>query len=426
MMFDKLREKLQALGCRDWELTQTDKTSWEFYFIRHRLDQHRVVDVTSFEVTVYRQIEEGFVGNASGEVFVNSTDEQIDEFLNSLMAQAVLVKNPVYEIADKPVEEQAQQDVDVRAIAGDFIRAMRDVPETETEYLNSYEIFASRITRRYLNSKGVAYTCTYPSSMAAVVVTARRGDHEIELYRIYRSGTCDAKRLTSDVAGVMAYGADRLSAVPTPSLGTADVVFSTSDAVNIYSFFTNRMTAGAKIRKISPWEIGKPVFEEATGDAVTVRAVPVLENSSRNDTVDEEGCAIREKLIIENGVARNFWGGRQFSQYLGLEDSALINNFIITGGTKSAEEIRSGDYLEVVEFSDFQVDAMGGDIAGEIRLGYLHQGGKVTVVTGGSVSGTMLKAGSSMEFSAETVQYDTKKIPAVTKLHSLSVTGAEG
>jgi PmbA protein len=97
----------------------------------------------------------------------------------------------------------------------------------------------------------------------------------------------------------------------------------------------------------------------------------------------------------------------------------------VDGGKRSEAEIRRDDYLEVVEYSSFQVDAMGGDIAGEIRLGYLHRGGEVRIVSGGSVTGQMADVIPTMEFSAETEQYDTFVIPRVTLLKNLKITGIE-
>ena len=88
-------------------------------------------------------------------------------------------------------------------------------------------------------------------------------------------------------------------------------------------------------------------------------------------------------------------------------------------------EVRQGDYLEVVEYSAFQVDPMGGDIAGEIRLGYLHQGGEIRIVSGGSVTGQMADAIPTMTFSSETEQYDNFVIPRVTRLKNLKITGVE-
>jgi len=98
---------------------------------------------------------------------------------------------------------------------------------------------------------------------------------------------------------------------------------------------------------------------------------------------------------------------------------------VVEGGSRAEAELRKGDYLEVVEFSDFQVDPMGGDIAGEIRLGYLHKNGTVRIVSGGSVSGKMADVLPTLTFSKETEQYDTSVIPSVTLLKDLKITGVE-
>jgi len=68
---------------------------------------------------------------------------------------------------------------------------------------------------------------------------------------------------------------------------------------------------------------------------------------------------------------------------------------------------------------------MTGAIAGEIRLGYLHEGDKMTIVSGGSVSGSMTDFVKEMYLSKELKQYNNMLIPAVTRLEQVSVTGAE-
>ena len=183
------------------------------------------------------------------------------------------------------------------------------------------------------------------------------------------------------------------------------------------------MSADMIFRQLSDWEPGKAIAENMTGDRITMKAVSALENSSSDYPIDEEGAAIRDRVLIRSGVAENIWGHRQFCQYLGAEDSSIVRNLVVEGGARSEEEIRRGDYLEVVEYSSFQVDAMGGDIAGEIRLGYLHQNGQVRIVCGGSVTGQMAEVIPTMEFSAETEQYNNFVIPRVTRLKNLKITG---
>ena len=425
-MLNHIEEQIKALGCTIWELREETTKGWEFYFIRQELDQNRITEVRTFPVTLYRPLEGELLGSASGEIAPTDSDSEIQKKLADIYYQASLVKNHSYKLNDKPVGSPALKEVDTAAIAKDFISAMAKVHETETEYVNSYEIFVREITRHYRNSNGVEYTVRYPSSMIEVIVNARREEHEIELYRMFESGTCDAEKLCRDVEKALRYGKDRLLTEPTPALNKYDVLLSTDDALAVYRwYFTEKINTETIHSRLSDWKPGKTVAEYTTGDRLTLKAVSTLQNSSEDYPIDKEGAVIRDRTLIRDGVVESLWGPRQFSQYLGVEDSALAKNFVVEGGACSESEIRKGDYLEVVEFSDFDVNLVGGDIAGEIRLGYLHQNGTVRIVTGGSVSGKIDDAIPMMQFSRETEQYDTWVIPRVTLLKNLKITGAE-
>ena len=431
MTIEQIKQLLEGSGADAWELTDTETEGWEFYFIRHKLDQNRVKAVRHTKVCVYRKCDDGAsLGSASEELPPTATPEEAEALIRDLLFRATLVKNPVYELNKPsgipPAAGPKSPSAEVSDIARAFLSAMKSIPETSTEDINSYEIFVNMDKVRFLNSEGIDLTETRPSSMVEVVVNAREGSHEIELYRLYHSGTCDAEALTRDLTETLRYGKDRLLAVPTPPLGKAAVVFPTADAVQIYdNWFVTRMNASMKYRRYSDWEIGQPVAKDVKGDTVTVRAVASLPNSSENRAFDPEGAPVHDLLLIENNVPKNFWGGRQFSQYLGLTDSFLAGNFSVEGGSKMASELRTGQYLEVVEFSDFAVDPLSGDIAGEIRLAYWHDGTKITPVSGGSVSGTMTDFVREMYLSRETRQYDHYLIPAVTRLEGVTIAGIE-
>ena len=426
MMLERIIRKLGEIGCAQYELREKTVNTWEFYFIRHRLDQNRVVRVKSAEVKLFRPLEDGkMLGSASGEISPTASEEELDTALRNIWYQASLVRNPAYTLTGTPLPEIPSEPVDVKAISEGFLRAMRAVPETETERINSYEIFVREISESFRNSNGVAWSATYPESMIEVVVNASRGEHEIELYRSFSSGVCDEEKLTRDVSKALRFGKDRLLAGPTPKLGKSDVLFTTADAVSIYEYFTDRMAAGLRYRKLSDWKKGESIAPGSTGDRVTVFAAAKLDNSSRSCPVDEEGALIRERYLIRDGVAEESWGSRQMSEYLGEGDSSIVYNFVVSGGSEEAAALHSGDYLELVEFSDFQVDSVSGDLMGEIRLGYWHHGDSVEIITGGSVSGNMREAVRTMRFSSETEQYDTFVIPRETRLYGLTITGVE-
>ncbi len=428
MSVDTIREVLEYSDIAGYEITDTKIRGWEFYLIRHKLDQNRVKDVEHIQVKVFRSLEDGkYLGSAKTEISPTAGKEEIKAAIERLSLQASYVKNPSYTLNNRVnfLEAEAKP-VDVSSIAKDFMEAAKAVPETGTEDINSYEIFVNEIERRIINSEGIDYTVKYPDSMMEVVVNARRDGHEIELYRMYHSGTCDKASLVHDITETMKFGKDRLLCEPTPKLGTYAVLFSTDAVLSIYrNYYLERMSAGYKFMGYSDFEIGKPVTQDAEGDKVTLYALHELPNSSRNFLFDEEGALIRDRCLIRNNIPETFFGSRQFSQYLNLEHSSLVYNYSVEGGSKSAAELRKGDYLEVVEFSDFQCDAITGDIAGEIRLAYWHHDGVTTPVSGGSVSGSMKDLSKHMYLSKETRQYDTAVVPAVTRLEGVKITGVK-
>ena len=427
-MLEQVLEILKNAGVYAWEVTEMRTEGWEFYFIRHALDQNRAKRIYSLGIKVYQKIGEDKIGSAGAELPPTASSEEAKKLVANLAYQATLAPNKLYTLRKPSEAHAAHRDrvcVDVPAIAGDFLRTLKALPETETEDLNSYEIFASSATRRYLNSEGVDVTETYPESMAEVIVNARNGNHEIELYRMYESGSCDAAGLERDLKKAMAYGRDRLLAKPTPALGKADLILSGEDAIEVYSYFADRLDPAMICRRMSDWAIGKPIAEDVKGDRVTLTAKRELPNSSLNRAFDSEGSPIRDTVMLRDNVPEHFLGGRMFSCYMGLEDSFQPGNYAVAGGKQHEAALRQGKYLEAVEFSGFEVDSMTGDIFGEIRLAYWHDGETVTPVTGGSVSGNLRELLGELYLSAETVQYDNWSIPAVTKLNGVTVAGIE-
>ena len=426
-MVEQLMELLRGAGLYAWELSEERTEGWEFYFIRHTLDQNRAKDVRHINLKVYQRIGDASIGSAAAEVPPTAGAAEAKRLVESLAYQATLAPNRVYTLNAPKAEHETHRDsetVDVAAIAREFLETMAALPEGPDADVNSYEIFVNSVTRRFVNSEGIDVTETYPDSMIEVVVNARREGHEIELYRMFHCGGCDAEALRRDLGRAMDYGRDRLRAQPTPALGQADVLFSTDDAKAIYRYFAARLDPAMVLRRISDWQLGTPIAEDVKGDRVTLTALRSLPNSSRSRAFDAEGAPIRDTVMLRDNVPEHYLGGRMFSAYMGLEDSFQPGNLAVTGGTRTEEELRRSPYLEAVEFSDFQVDPMTGDIFGELRLAYWHDGETVTPVSGGSLSGNLQELLRELYLSRESAQYDNWRIPALTRLNGVTVTGA--
>ena len=416
---------LRQSGADAWEMTVQTRQSWEFYFIGHRLDQNRALNVEHRHVRLYRRSGDGFIGSAGGEIPPSATPEEAKAAIAGYLRSAAGVRNPDYSLQPKGEPDDACEPLPSLAqMASDFIRLMQHLPETENESVNSYEIFTGHVTTRYVNSEGVDRMRTAPQSMLEVVLNAREGAREIELYRKMHLGLCDPESLRRRLSDALSYGKLKLAAQPTPALGRADVLFSGEAAATLFDFFADRLSADYKVRGYSDWEIGQPIAE-CSGDRVTLTALRALPNSSKNAAFDAEGAPVRDTVLLEDGVPRHFLGTRQFSQYMGLSDSFIPGNLAVSGGTHAEADLRKGPTLEVLEFSDFQVNPMNGDIAGEIRLALWHDGEKTLPVSGGSLSGSMMDYMRQMRMTEATEQLDDRLIPVLTRIDGIRVTGAE-
>ncbi|MGM9940724.1 MAG: metallopeptidase TldD-related protein [Bulleidia sp.] len=421
---NQIVELLKASRADAWELTDTKTEGWEFYFIRHELDQNRLRHVEHVQVTVYVSMNDGAsYGIASGELHPTWSVDQKAAFIDQLCDTAQYGENRVFELHEPKEVRTEAVNINPRDNAAQFIETMKSVHETETEFINSYEIFTDVSTTRFLNSNGIDITETVPSSMVEVVVNARDAEHEIELYRMYRGGSCNSAYLKQEIENTMRYGHDRLSAVDTPVNLNVPVVFTTDAACAIYDYFLARIDGAYIYRGMSQAKEGEALIEDRQEYPLTIRAVRNLPNSSANHVMDQEGGLIEDRVLIDHNMTASITGSRRFAWYLGKKDSFIVSNYEVEPSDVCEDDILKGSYLEVVEFSGFQVSPMTGDIFGEIRLGYLHDDNGITVVKGGSISGNIRNQLKDMLFSDTLKQYNNKSIPAVTCMKHLTIAG---
>ena len=144
---DTLLNVLKTSGADAWEVTDLEEKGWEFYFIRHSLDQHRAKDVRSFNVKVFKKFED-CLGSAEAAVPVDASEAEMRRTVEGLCSDASYVRNPFYTL-NKPCEvetaDQEAENIDLEAISGDFIRTLASVPETVTEDLKQINIYSDII-----------------------------------------------------------------------------------------------------------------------------------------------------------------------------------------------------------------------------------------------------------------------------------------
>ena len=84
-MLKDILDVLKNSDADDWEVTDTETDGWEFYFIRHNLDQNRAKKVAHINVTVYKKIEDKYLGRASAEIAPTLPKDEVKKMVDDLV-----------------------------------------------------------------------------------------------------------------------------------------------------------------------------------------------------------------------------------------------------------------------------------------------------------------------------------------------------
>ncbi|MGN0270812.1 MAG: TldD/PmbA family protein, partial [Candidatus Weimeria sp.] len=80
MMLKDILDILKSSDADAWAVDSQKINRWEFYFIKHDLDQNRAIDTTHINITVYKKSDDGkYLGSASDEIAPSASEEEITD-----------------------------------------------------------------------------------------------------------------------------------------------------------------------------------------------------------------------------------------------------------------------------------------------------------------------------------------------------------
>lgn len=420
---EKLLSVLNNSNASDYIIQQTNTRSQEAFFIGQKLDMGRAKDVTHTRVSVYVDSEDKkFRGSASIEVHPTSTLEEMQKQIDKALLAASFVKNPWYPIVENNQCENSELNINLTEELVKITKAMQAVQTKEHEKINSYEIFVNKKNTRIINSKGVDVSMSTFDCEIEVVINTSKDGHEIELIKDFKFANKKAEEITKDVENMFISGNARLMASYTKQNEHANVLLTGDDLPQFYSYFVSHVNASNKFMGIAKGNVGEKMTGDEADD-LTIITKPTLEGSTKNNLYDQDGNIIKERVLFENGVCKNFWGSVQHAHYIQLEDTTSINNVIVSGGSMTLEEMKKIPHLEVTDFSAFIMDNVSGNFGGEIRLGYESDGVNEHPVVGGSISANFNNVLKNIKFSKETKQMNNYIVPCAVLLTDVSVAG---
>lgn len=422
-MLNRIQHTLKICGIANWRIREIKEETAELFFVRKQLDTRRIKDTCKYEVTVFCDTEKNgkpMRGATNVLLTASMNDETLTEKIKGAYFAAQFAANPHYDLPDAVTADPicktgtlAEQPLMDSAYA--MAKALYAPDTREDAFVNSAEVFVSRISRRILSSEGtdVFYT---DANVNGEFVAQCKSPEDVEMHHTFSYDELNTEALSQKVAESLTFVCDRANAKRVLRSGNYDLVLSGNAVPTVLSYYVSRSSASMLYAKYSGWNVGDDVQKADGGEALDLTLCATV-------PYDAEGIPMQDLPLLENGKLLSVHGANRFCRYLGVKPTGSFAKVSCANGTVPFDTLKKEPCLWVVAFSDFQMDDFSGHFGGEIRLAYLIEGGKVTPVTGGSVNGSLLDAQGNMTFAAErywTARYDG---PYAVRFANISVAG---
>ncbi len=397
-MLDRVLDILKSQKIEKYCIYEERRESSEMFFVKKNLDLVRSKNTVDIKLTVYREFDKDgkhCLGSSDVFIYPETDNGNIIRLIKAAYDSALYADNPYFEL---PEGENANETVKTipTSLPGNAMvmaKALYEPDKDRDAWINSAEIFAKRDTVRIVNYKGCDVRYVKESVCGEFVVQSRLGGNDVELFKQFEYDGTDAESLTVRCSEALKAVKDRASAVQSPSDVSGYPIILCDETVGEFlQFYLSRCNASCIYPKYSDYKVGGDVCAEAAGDKVSIQIVPDKPYSS-------EGIRMISHRLIDNGIVKTLHGDSAYSSYIGIEPIGAFSRILCDNEGVDDEELLAEPYIMVKSFSDFQMDAMDGSFGGEFRLAYLCDGGKITPLTGGTVSGNMFDAQKKLAFS---------------------------
>lgn len=433
-MIENIKNILQKENIDGYKIIEKKISSEEAFFVKKELDMSRSKDVHHFKVTVYKDFEENGVkyrGSSTFNVEPTMSKAEIKRTVKNGIFAADFVKNEYYELPQIKSEkiENIESKFSQNKLSDwmpKLVEALYKNDNEEKGGINSSEIFLNKNYNRIITSYGVDSSYeSYDGSIEFITTWKEtKAAEEIELYKMLTFSDYDPDYIADSVKEMLFLAEERAKAKETVKSGKYKLILRGNPVKEVLSYYVNRTNAYNIYNKISTLKLGKSVQgSEVKGDLINLTLDPNIKNSIYSAPIDKDGLPLSKQEVIKDGKLKLYHGDIRSSYYLKTKPTGEIRNFVIDGGSKNIDDMKSEPYLELVAFSDFQMDSTTGDFGGEIRLGWYFDGEKTIPVTGGSVNANISDIHDNIFLSKEMQNENGFIGPKAIEMHNVTVAG---
>ncbi len=397
-MISIILDELKKQNVSHYLINESSSIVNELYFIKRNLDMRRINNVTKYELTIYKDFDKygkKMRGSSTCNLYPGMTSEEIAKKITDTLYAASFACNPFFEFPKSCVAIQDKSDFSIEKTLSEAAEAIYEADNDDECFINSAELFAEYNTFHTISSWGT--DVTYSShSIHGEYVTQCCLPEDVETYQDFHYIDFDKNALKSKVKRAIELTKARSIAEKCNITGKIKLILSGQYVSDLLHFYSDRAAASMIYPHYSDFELNKQVqSDNISGDKLNI--------SLTTDTpFSKEGISMKERSLLTDGVLDTIHGASRFSYYLNIEPIGVYDGIKVTPGTTSLSEMESGRYLHVVNFSDFQMDAMSGRFGGEFRLAFFSDGENVIPITNGSVSGSIMELAGNIRLSSET------------------------
>ncbi len=389
----KIEKMLRAVdGVSDYKINVTKKESFEFFFVKGKLETARATDTCDKEVTLYVRHGE-FLGESQFFVYPSTTEEDLQRLVREGVEKASLICNKPYEL---PASEEGSYVIDSNFSGMKPTEAAKLIAETvfaantvKGGSLNSVEIFINRYEESVKNSRGVCKTQIRYTAMVEAIPTFNGDKESVELYEQYNFASLDLEALTREISDKMAEVSARYRAEKPCEMPECAVVLKPLELSELFWNLADDASFATVFTSSNRYSKGDALQSGEGADKLNVTLCGKMAGNYASREFDADGLALKSVKVIDEGKVASYHGSNRFAQYMNESPTGLLGCLSVGTGSLTAEELCKTEYLEVLSMSGLQVDLFNDYIGGEIRLALHHKGGESRAVTGISFAGSL-------------------------------------
>lgn len=415
---------LNELQIKTYAITEVMKDSIELYFVKKSLDMRRCNKVDEVSIVVYRDFEKDgkkMRGSASSTLSVTMNHEELTAAIQSAYYAASFVCNPYYDLPTGSKKDLVSiqskllsQPLEENALL--LSEALYACDTASDVWINSSEFFASKSTTRIVTSEGID-VCYEKANIKGEFVTQCKTPQDVETYQDFSYEELELDTMTELAKETLSRTKARALATTAPKTGTYNVILNNEQVATMLNYYLAHSYSSYVYAGYSNYSVGCHVQGDADHKELLNIELKAVNPYSK------EGIPMINRPLITNGVLNTIQGDSRFANYLKIPATGLYHSIKVNNGSMSLSEMKSEPYLQILNFSDFQMDDFTGDFGGEIRLAFLYDGKEVKEVTGGSISGNISNYHNKLVFSTEQQVLSNYEGPKALYLKDVTVSG---